>query len=1408
MKTIKEFLSIFIIILTCEGILFSGFTPDAFADGSSQNNCLSVVPIVTVSGTSVICPNTPQQRTTNVSGTQYLSYPTGCGTSQSGSVVTPSTPPNYAGGNGESQGTQSGGGTLPSTGSGTVIAEQTCIVPPCGGGSPGGNNGGGGGGGGGGGCGCEGNGLGSGPSETSNCSGSKVAYTSGTYAFSVTDLRIPTYSLDLNLERTYRSNRVVYDNSSNTWKFDIPQDGPLGYGWMSNYFVKIENDSFIDSQGRYYHFQRGSDGNYLTDMKDGFTLTTTPSGYTLKCVIGWSIVFNSNGQPTALNDRMGHSSYLTYTNGQLTSVSDVKGREVLTFSYDANGHIISATDIAGRTVQYGYDASGNLTSVTDALGNKTTYTYNSYHGLTSKTDQLGNTYNIQYSAVNADKGIVQSVQDPAGNIQTYQYDFANRVFYITGFDGTQHKSTVNQDGYIASWEEEQSGGNILQSQKDFLPDGIVKITDAAGNVTTEQWDESGNVLDRIDGEGNEWKFTYNSNNQMLTRTDPLGVVDEWDYDANGNVTKETRAAGTPDETVTTYTYDDMGKLTSVTRAGATTKYTYNDSGERTSVTDPLGNVTDMEYNVAGDMTAQTDPFGNRTEMTYDAADNLLTRKDALGSVTKYQYDADGNMTSMTDAKGNVTKYEHDFKGRVTKVINALNQGITIAYDAKGNMVKMTELGQLNADGGDANPSDNLVTTMTYNSQGQRTSVTDAAGNTTKYQYDYTNASCGCSATSASTPSKITDPLGNATVNAFDKDNRVVTSTDAMGNVSVIGYDADGRVAAKTDANANTTTYAYDNLGRIVSQTDAMGGVTNFTYDAQGNLATVTDAMGNTTKYEYDLAGHKIKETRPMGQYATFTYDANGNLKTKTDAKGQVTTYNYDKMNRLVGVSYADGKAESFTYDALGEMTGYAGDDTGTLTYDALGRKTGEIVNYGAFSKSYSYTYDAHGDKASFTGPDGVTYSYGYSSIKQPMSITWPGGSILYSYQWNRLLSQNLPNGVNTDYEYNADGWPTEINAKRQDGSTVMDYQYTFDNVGNITGRNTEAGSYAYSYDDIYRLTGATRPSLPSESFGYDKVGNRLTSVDASNWTYNQNNALIGYDGVNYMYDPNGNTTSKNNNGLITSYLYNAKDRLAQANLPNGHIANYLYDPFGRRISKTVDGNATYFMYSDEGLVAEMDGSGNVQKAYGWKPGGTWGTNPVLMTVNGQTYYYHNDHLGTPQKMTDSTGAIVWSAVYMSFGEATVDSTSTITNNLRFPGQYYDAETGLCQNWQRDYLQELGRYIEADPIGQKGGINIYEFTGNSPMNRIDPFGLSWFGWTHKVYDWFTDCDKCKKNVERILKAAQECRNEQAKDPVQFLLNYGGGEADSAQYNCVNKKDPKGVQLVLKYCGLKILLEAIK
>jgi RHS repeat-associated protein len=146
------------------------------------------------------------------------------------------------------------------------------------------------------------------------------------------------------------------------------------------------------------------------------------------------------------------------------------------------------------------------------------------------------------------------------------------------------------------------------------------------------------------------------------------------------------------------------------------------------------------------------------------------------------------------------------------------------------------------------------------------------------------------------------------------------------------------------------------------------------------------------------------------------------------------------------------------------------------------------------------------------------------------------------------------------------------------------------------------------------------------------------------------------------------------------------------------------------------------MYADEGLIAEFDGSGSQTKTYGYKPGSTWTTDPLFMKVGGQYYFYHNDHLGTPQKLTSVNGFLAWSAEYESFGNALLNAGSSVQNNLRLAGQYRDHETGLHYNWNRYYDPKTGRYITADPIGFFGGIGLYAYVLNNPVNLTDPEGL--------------------------------------------------------------------------------------
>ncbi len=1134
--------------------------------------------------------------------------------------------------------------------------------------------------------------------ETSDTN-STVIYTNGTYTFDETDLSVSARGMDVNLRRTYRSNRILKTDSGS--EFASPVNGPLGYGWTTPFFEKVINgNTFVDEDGRYFKFDKDSVGKFLPKSLAAMNLEGAPSGgFTLSKLDAYTRTFDFTGKLLTKSDNHGNTWTMEYDNeGKLVKVKDATDRDALVFTYNGGGRIATATDLAGRTASYEYDATGHLIKVTDAAGHAYTYTYNSNHGMTSKTNPLGETVSMIYKL--PDKGVIGKVTGPDGNFKEFQYSFESDTFFITDYNGRQVKKTVNDKGLLTSSVDVSSGKTIKQVE--HISGGIIKTTDELGNITEEQEDENGNLLRRVDPEGNEWSFTYTTGNRMTSKTYPDGRVDTFEYDEFGNKVKETLAKGSADELITVHVYDGFGQRVSTTRAGAIATFAYDSDGNLTSITDPLGNARTIEYDIAGNMTAVTGPEGSRVEYTYDALSNPITRKDALGNVTTLTYDAAGKLTSLKDPLDRITGLESDFDERPTAVTDALGNRIEFKYDAEDNLVKITQ--------GDA------VTTRAYDSSNRIISETDAEGNTTSYEY-VTQAGCSSCGASLSMPVKETDPLGNIIEFTFDKNDRVTTSIDPLTNVIGFTYDTHSRVLSKTDANGNMTKFEYDLLGRVVMQTDANGGNLIANYDAIGNLDSLTDQEGNTTTYEYDLVGRVTKETRPMGQRTEYTYYKDGLVKTIKDAEGKVTGYAYDAAKRLTGITSADGNQHTLGYDAVGNMTEYvSGDVSSTMTYDALNRMLSETVDFGVFSKTYSYTYDARGNKATFTTPEGVTHSYAYNKVGQPTSLAFAGRTVGYEYEWNRLVKSTLPNGITTDYQYNKNSWLKFITTK-QGTTTRSEYEYGFDRVGNVTAENSEA----YTYDSLYRLSGVDNSLVADEAYTYDKAGNRTSSIETvGSWSYNANNELEGFNNNTvYTYDGNGNTTSRVSGGETTLYHYDSANRLRRVVLPDGTEVVYTYDLFNRRVSKDVGGEVTYYLYdTNDGLTGEYDSFGNLKKGYGWM-----GLKPVFMTnAAGAYFYYHNDHLATPQSMTNDSGVVVWSARYTAFGQAVVDVASTVENNLRFPGQYFDAETGLHYNINRYYDPQTGRYTQTDPIGfAAGDANLYRYVFNNPINLTDSSG---------------------------------------------------------------------------------------
>jgi len=1076
--------------------------------------------------------------------------------------------------------------------------------------------------------------------------------------------------------------------------------GPLGYGWTHNFDVSIQvvqeaspkKVIVWDSDGRALYFSEKSRTTEIifageSGVKDRLKQGISTGEYLLRRKEGnLTQKFGSDGKLLQIYDPNGNTLTFAYTAGLLTQVSNNFGKS-FSIQYNTDNRISSVTDPKNQSILYEY-TNGDLTEVTYPDTNFVRYVY-SNHYPTDKYDTNNNLVgHWEYDANGRVKTYYSHLKDgvPQERIDLSYHQLGGTV--LTRSTGTTTYTTAIIEGIKV----------VQQIEGCSTCGGVNK------SLQYSNWLELTDVT-FIDGQ-NEYTTHYVYDNP----TDPRDKV--------GEILQMTEALGKPEQRTTSYTYthraddpflltqstetiksvvdpqqnkvittayDNQGNILSRQESGYvfingvatpktyTIQYQYNTLGQLTQINGPrtdVSDITTIEYY------ANTSGEGNNRGQLKAIVNALNQRTEFLN------YDANGNVGTITDPNGVITQPTYDGRNRIKTITNQTTGAQTqYFYDARGNLSYIIL------------PVGNRID-FTYNLANKLTEIRDSLNNKIQYQYDVEgNRSREETKDPAGTLKKYLD----FTYDTYNNLKRIIKPDSTYTEYT---YDGRKNPTASKDPRNNTTTYAYDALNRLKQMTQPLSTITSYGYDTQDNQASITDPKGNTTQYWSDDFGRKNQTGSPDTGTTDHLYDEAGNLIQRFDAKETVVNYAYDALNRLASIQFPSDPNQNvtFTYDST------------SVTY-GIGRLTGRVDPSG----SYTFYYDAHGNLT-----------------KEEKTIN----SILYTTQYtynnnNLLTSITYLSGRTITYTLDQVGRISQVSTTLVGNPKTLASAITYLPYGGITGLTYGNALFlTQGYDNQYRISSVVAGSILNLTFGYDANGNIIWLVDAINppggetiespgtYTYQTGTSKLthieGTPPIDFGYDENANIITKN----TWTYVYDLSNQLIRVLDNSNQVAEYTYNGAGQRIKKVTQTETRIFHYDQRGhLIAETNQTGQMLAEYVYL-----GDQPLAMIKPGEgVYYYHNDHLGTPQVLTDDSGTVAWKAVYTPFGEA-VASIESVENPFRFPGQYYDQETGLHYNYFRYYNPQTGRYITPDPIGLEGGINLWPYTANNPVNWIDPSGL--------------------------------------------------------------------------------------
>jgi RHS repeat-associated protein len=873
------------------------------------------------------------------------------------------------------------------------------------------------------------------------------------------------------LGRGYAMDSVTYPGNR-TWSYTYSATGliltvtdPNGHITDNNTYdatnTKVVHQ--VNSNGDTYDFVYGTDsnGNYLNSVTRGQNGTSQGTAtYTFD---------PTSGDQVSNVDEVGDTTSYTYdpVSARILSQTDGLGHTT-SFLWDQYANLLSTTDALGQTWTFQYepvyntmtqatsplnqvwtfkrDALANLIASVDPLTHTTSYSYNQAGQPVSITNAVQETWTMGYNGT----GDLVTVADPLADTTTLTVDPVGRTTAVT--DPLGHTTTQVLD----------PGDRVISAQ------------DALGNTTTMAWDQADNLLQVVDALGRTSQMQYNPINQVTQLTDALKGNTKLSYDGRDNLSNVNNANGvnaasyvqdhadqtvqetlvsdttnvtydaahrpvsgvTPRGITITYTYDNDNRLLSRVSSDGTVKvsYTYDALGRRTSMVDLVGTTT-YAYDLANRLLSKTQ-YGKTVAYVYDAASRLTSRTDAAGVATVNKYDKADRLVKAVMGSMSVA-FTYDAASRVTT--KAFSNGLSCAmtYDNDNRVLSMTWTGgACHADGS------NTTYAYGYDAVGNRVSDTETDGRQTRLAWTYTvdalNRLVSASLNGSSITNWSIDAVGNILSEATGPVQRVErwggcdgfggTQTDTFAvnakdqvtavDGAALTWDADGNLLTKPDPGcpSRAMQFTWDAEDRLIQITFADGSKERNAYDGDGRRVATTDRWGQAASFVWsggDLLDDYDRQNNPSAMYFLTGSEVQGNTGWGIDARCDIqafrnqaptTFYVWDAMANVRQVT--DGQcnlANSFDYQPFGQL----------LTPESSGQGFagfGFVVGPGANSAEPTNPYR-------FVGALGVRYDAG--SGLYYMRHRW------YDPGLGRFLGRDL---IKTDnrYDYCNDNPVTQL----------------------------------------------------------------------------------------------------------------------------------------------------------------------------------------------------------------------------------------------------------------------------------------------------------------------------------------------------------------------------------------------